>query len=79
MKQKDVALLILVVFISGMISYFVANIFISSPKNRATQVEVVEAISSDFKQPDSQFFNSQSVNPTKLIQIGDSSNQTPFQ
>lgn len=79
MKQKDWALILVIVFISGIFSYFIANIFVSSPTKKPIQVEVVEKISSDFVKPDSKYFNSQSVDPTQLIQIGDSSNQKPFQ
>ncbi len=78
MKSKDILLIGVVVFISGLASYFVSGKVISPPKNRKQQVEVVEAISTEFKQPDPKFFNSNSIDPTKLIQIGDNTNPTPF-
>ncbi len=78
MKQKDIALMLVIIAVSGTISYFVANIFVSSPSKHPQKVEVVEKISSEFNKPDAKYFNAQSVNPTKLIQIGDSSNATPF-
>ena len=79
MKQKDTALILVIVFLSGIFSFFIANFFVKPPGKNPTKVEVVEKISSDFKSPDTKYFNSQSVNPTKLIQIGDNSNSTPFQ
>jgi hypothetical protein len=78
MKQKDVALIIIIVFVSGVVSFFASNFFFASPKNRQQKVEVVEPITSNFPTPDSQYFNKNSVNPTQLIQIGDSTNPNPF-
>jgi ABC-type phosphate/phosphonate transport system permease subunit len=78
MKQKDFLLIGVVVFISVIVSLFVSKAVFSSPKNRQQQVETVQAITSDFPQPDSHFFNKDSIDPTKLIQIGQDSNQDPF-
>lgn len=78
MKQKDIVLIIVVVFISGVLSLVLSSMFITSPKNRQTKVEIVEPISSDFKLPDKKYFNDQSIDPTQLIKIGDSNNAQPF-
>lgn len=78
MKRKDITLIIVVVFVSGAVSLVVSSIFISSPKNQHTKVEVVDPITSDFKQPDKKYFNAQAVDPTQNIHIGDSTNQQPF-
>lgn len=79
MKQKDIALVVIIVIISAFLSIFISKNLISSPKNRQAKVEVVEKISSDFQQPSTNYFNSSAVDPTKLIQIGDNSNPKPFQ
>lgn len=78
MKQKDLILIIVVVFISAVISIIASKSLFSAPKNRQQAVEVVDPISSTFQEPDSHYFNSQSIDPTKLITIGDNSNQNPF-
>ena len=78
MKQKDIALIMIIVFISGVISLVVSKTVFTSPKNRQQQVEVVQPISSDFAAPDTQYFNSQANDPTQLIHIGNSSNPDPF-
>ena len=44
MKQKDLALIGLVVVISAIVSFIISNTFISPPKNRQTKVEIVDAI-----------------------------------
>ena len=80
MKQKDIALIIIVVFISGVFSLLLSNYLFASPKNRQEQVEVVEPISAEFKVPakDDKYFNAQAIDPTLIIKIGDNNNQQPF-
>lgn len=77
MKQKDVALIIIVVFFAGVASFFLSG-FIFKTKNLSEKVETVEPISADFTQPDKKYFNSNAINPTQLIQIGKNSNNQPF-
>jgi hypothetical protein len=76
MKQKDMVLIIVIVFASSILSFFVSNKFISSPKHDEKAAKV-EAITADFKEPSSKYFNDQAINPTQLIQIQDQANQTP--
>lgn len=78
MKQKDWALIVVVMFVSAIMSYFISSKLFSAPKDRKTSVEVVEAISADLKKPDERYFNANSIDPTQLIQIGNQNNQQPF-
>lgn len=78
MKDKDIILIIVVVFFSAVTSYVLSNILITSPKNRKATVEVIEPISPEFAEPSNKYFNDQAINPTKLIQIGDTANTDPF-
>ncbi|HZL07896.1 MAG TPA: hypothetical protein VFC50_01750 [Candidatus Dormibacteraeota bacterium] len=78
MKQKDIALIAVIIFISAIVSLFVSKSIFAPPKNRQQQVEVVKAITSDFPKPDKQFFNGQANDPTKLITIGQNANNDPF-
>ena len=70
MKQKDIALIIIVVFISGMASFFVSK-FVFKVDGLKENVETVEAISAEFPVSDEKFFNAQSINPTQIIKIDD--------
>jgi len=79
MKQKDIAVIILVVGLSGIISYFVSSKLFTSPDDLRTEVEVVEPITAEFIQPDKRYYNEKSINPTQEIVIGDDKNQKPFQ
>lgn len=78
MKQKDFLLIGVVVIISGIIAIVISNMLISAPKNRQQEVEVVVPISANFNEPDKRYFSPESVNPTQLIQIGDGTNNQPF-
>jgi len=78
MKQKDIALIIVIVAVSGIISFLASRWIFARPADRQQKAEVVDVITSDFPLPDSKYFNAQSVDPTQLIQIGNSSNPNPF-
>lgn len=79
MKQKDIAIIVAVVFVSGILSYFVSNTLFASPDSLQTEVEVVEPITAEFPEPDTRYFNENSVNPTQTITIGEGQNQQPFE
>lgn len=78
MKRKDLAVILVIVFISAIISLFVSKAIFAPPKNRQQQVEVVAPITADFPKPDARYFNGQAFNPTKLITIGQNANPDPF-
>lgn len=78
MKQKDVALIIVVAFISGIISVLISGKVFSKPANLKAEVDVVDPISANFPPIDQRYFNKNSINPTQLIQIGNQNNQQPF-
>lgn len=77
MKQKDVALILVISFISVVLSLVVSNMVFGSNKKTLT-ADVVTAITPEFNEPDKKYFNEQSVDPTQIIRIGDNANQQPF-
>lgn len=78
MKQKDIALIVIIVIISAVVSLFVSKAIFVSPKNRQQQVSIVQPITADFPKPDSRYFNSSALDPTQLITIGQNANSNPF-
>jgi hypothetical protein len=78
MKQKDYALIIVIVFFSGIISFFLSGKIFVTPSNRQQKVQTVDVIDADFQKPSEKYFNSQSFDPAQLIQIGANNNQNPF-
>jgi hypothetical protein len=78
MKQKDIALIIVVAFFSAIFSFIASNKIFVTPANRQQKVEVVDTIQADFQSPSTKYFNSSSIDPTQLVTIGDNNNQNPF-
>jgi hypothetical protein len=73
MKKSDVAMIILIASISVMVAYFVAKAVIGDTQNQSVKVKTVDSISTDITQPDSSVFNSNAINPTVQVIIGDQS------
>lgn len=78
MKQKDIALIAVIVFFSAVVSFLVSGTIFSSPNNRQQEVEVVQPIGAGFPTPDPAYFNNKAFDPTRQIKIGQGSNPDPF-
>ncbi len=78
MKQKDVLTFIVVGIFSAVLSAALSNLLIVPKKAFNKKASVVDTITTDFNKPDSKYFNKDSIDPTKLITIGDNSNKLPF-
>ncbi|MET1032950.1 MAG: hypothetical protein ABWX94_00440 [Candidatus Saccharimonadales bacterium] len=78
MKQKDIALIIVLVFVSGVVSFLLSGWIFAKPADRQQKAEIVDVITPDFSLPDTKYFNTSSIDPTQLIQIGNSNNPNPF-
>ncbi len=78
MKQKDITLIVVVVVVSAVFALVLSSVVIGSPQKNPQQAEVVDVISTDFPPPDKKYFNDKSIDPTKLIIIGQNANPEPF-
>lgn len=78
MKQKDLALIILIAGVAAFASFFASKALFASGNKRDQKAEKVELISTEFALPDSKYFNTKSINPTQTIRIGDDKNDNPF-
>ena len=78
MKQKDIALIIIVAAISGFASLFISRLVFAKPAAREQKVEIVDAISSEFPKPSEKYFNNTSINAARLIIVTDNNNPNPF-
>lgn len=78
MKQKDVALIVLIAALAAFVSFFLSRMLFQSGDKREQKAEIVDVITTDFTTPSGEYFNSKSINPTQLIKIGDSNNENPF-
>ncbi len=78
MKQKDIALIIVIAFVTGVASFVISGKIFVTSKNRQQKVEVVDVIKSEFQTPSSKYFSTNSINPTQLVQVGGNNNTNPF-
>lgn len=79
MKKNDLALLIFIIAITLLLSYFVAKAVIGEPKSKPVQVDKVVSIKSDYPTPDARVFNDKAIDPTVNISIGgQKANNDPF-
>lgn len=78
MKQKDIALILVVIFFSAIVSLVVSKALFTTKQEKLLSAEVVEPVSSEFQEPDKTVFNGEAINPTQIIQIGGDGNQNPF-
>lgn len=79
MKQKDIALIIVVAVVSAVVALVLSNILFGSPSRSQQKAEVVDPITANFPAPDQRYFNGDSIDPTQTITIGNGqTNQAPF-
>ncbi len=78
MKQKDIALIAIIVVFSAVISLVVSKMIFGGAQSREQQAEVVQPITTSFPQPDKKYFNSAAFDPTQPITIGQNANTDPF-
>jgi|AntRauTorckE6833_2_1112554.scaffolds.fasta_scaffold00718_9 hypothetical protein len=79
MKKNDLTLIAVVIIFSSVFAVIISSLLFTGPDEQQQTVEKVQAITSEFNEPNDEYFNNESINPTKLIRIGDGeSNESPF-
>lgn len=78
MKKKDIALIVVIAIISGVVSLIISTKVFVTQASLQQKVEKVDAIVPDFTQPDAKYFNANSIDPAQTIQLGDGNNTNPF-
>ena len=78
MKTKDLSLIAVVAIFSSMTSILLTKFLITTEENRTQTAEVVEPIVTDFIRPPAEYFNKDSINPTRIIEIGPNTDSKPF-
>jgi hypothetical protein len=78
MKQKDITLIVMIAVISAVFSFVISHALVGGAQSRQQTAQVVPVISTSFPTPDTKYFNTTSIDPTQLIQIGNSNNTNVF-
>jgi hypothetical protein len=71
MKKTDIAMIVLIASMSVLIAYFVAKAVIGDTQNESTTVKTADPISTEITEPETSVFNSEAINPTVEVIIGD--------
>jgi hypothetical protein len=81
MKSKDIAVIVLVAGISGILSLVLANTFFSNKDQLVTKVEQVDPINGNLDYIGKPYFSPEArpLNPTKDIVIDQNNNTKPLQ
>ena len=84
MKRQQLVVIVAVGLVSALLSIVISGTVFGTPKKNPIKVPVVQKISSDFPNPKndenySKIYNTNAINPTQLIRIGNSNNSVPFQ
>ena len=64
-------MIILIASVSILVAYFVAKGLVGDVQNQSDKVKVAEPISATVDQPDARIFNTNAINPTVEVIIGD--------
>lgn len=78
MKKNDIIIIVAVAIVAGILSLIIANLLFGGSKKFNLNAPIVQPVSSEFKSPDSQFFNKDSLDITKDITVEENSNNQPF-
>jgi hypothetical protein len=77
MKSKDFALIASTIIFAAIVS-IIASKLIFSNNSASQQVDVVPSIGYGWPTPDKRYFNSNSIDLTQFISIGNNTNPSPF-
>lgn len=70
MKKSDIAMIILIASISILAAYFAAKAIIGDVGSQSVKVKTTDKITTEVTEPDPTVFNSNAINPTVEVIIG---------
>lgn len=77
MNKNNIAVLVLVIALVALFSYFLGSAVLGGQTSKAVSVEKAKLIQPDVIAPEKNIFNSDAINPTVKITIGEN-NQNPI-
>lgn len=80
MKQKDILIIVAVAIFGVIVALILSNMIFVNAKAKSQEVEKIDAITAEFKdEAVKKYVNSEAVNPSQLIEVGQTDNKDPFQ
>lgn len=78
MKKSDWALIILIVAVVGVASYFIVGAIMPSPAEELQSVPIANDITDTVIEPSKSVFSGNAINPTVRVEIGNQGENAPF-
>ena len=76
MKKSDIVTASFVAVIGIVISFFVVRAIVGDPDEQTVRFQSIEVVQKDVADPSDDTFNSQALNPTVEVFVGDTSKST---
>jgi hypothetical protein len=70
MNKNQIAILVLIVAVAGLVSYFASSAILGDAISKPVNVETIEPLSSEIVPPDPTVYTKDAINPTVPIAIG---------
>ena len=78
MKKTDWALIILIVALVGVASYFIVGALLPAPGENPEMVETASVITDKISEPNDKIFGEGAINPTVKVTLGNQGGEQPF-
>lgn len=70
MSKNQIAILVLILSVAGLVSYFAGSALLGDKVSKPVEVETIEPLSAEIVPPDTTVFTLDAINPTVPIAIG---------
>ncbi len=71
MKQSDIFTVLVVATVGIIASFFLVNMILGDPDQKSVTFKKIEVVDSTLSVPDPEVFNSEAINPTVEVYVGD--------
>ena len=71
MRQSDIFTIIIVATVGVLVSTFLVNMILGDPNDKSVTFKTIDVIQATLASPDPEVFNSEAINPTVEIYVGD--------
>ncbi|MBR5621164.1 hypothetical protein IKW75_01620 [Candidatus Saccharibacteria bacterium] len=71
MKQSDIFTVLAVATVGIVASFFLVNMLLGDPNEKSVTFKKIEVVDATLSVPDPEVFNSEAINPTVEVYVGD--------
>lgn len=71
MKQSDIFTVLVVATVGIVASFFLVNMILGDPNEKSVTFKKIEVVDAGLAVPDPEVFNSEAINPTVEVYVGD--------